>query len=56
MNIVLQRDRYGREILWKCSTCGQPFDLGWGDQCNKCLTEERRHKELLAAIKVPRAA
>jgi hypothetical protein len=51
MTIVLQRDKNGREVLWKCSSCGQPFDLGWGSECNKCLTEERRHRELVAATK-----
>jgi len=51
MTIVLRRDENGREVLWKCSSCGQPFDLGWGSECNKCLTEERRHRELVAATK-----
>jgi len=50
MTIVLRRDENGREVLWKCSSCGQPFDLGWGDQCNACLTAERRHRELVAAV------
>lgn len=29
----------------------KPFDLGWGDQCNACLTAERRHRELVAAAR-----
>lgn len=47
---VLERDSNGREILWQCSDCGKPFDLGWGSQCNQCIRDEKRHRELLKAI------
>lgn len=47
---VLLTDRHGRAVLWQCSDCGQPFDLGWGTRCNKCIREEERHGELLRAI------
>lgn len=55
MHIVLQRDGRGREILWQCISCGNPFDLGWGSQCNSCLTTERRHRELIRALAEARA-
>jgi hypothetical protein len=47
---VLQRDSAGREVAWLCTSCGKPFTLGWGSECNACITAERRHKELLAVI------
>ena len=50
MAIVLERDKFGRELLWRCAGCGNPFDLGWGDYCNACITAQQRHKELIAAI------
>lgn len=48
---VLERDRFGREVLWQCSDCGQPFNLGWDSRCNKCIREEERHQELINAIR-----
>ena len=48
---VLMRDRYGREVLWECSECGRPFTQGWGSHCNRCIKEDQRHKELIAAIR-----
>ena len=47
MTIVLERDRFGREILWQCSDCGKPFNLGWGSRCNACIIAAERHEELL---------
>ena len=49
--IVLERDGNGREILWKCSDCGQSFNLGWGSRCNKCIHDKKRHQEILEAIR-----
>lgn len=48
--VVLSRDRHGRPVLWRCSDCGEPFNLGWGTRCNKCITSDERHKEIIAAI------
>jgi hypothetical protein len=48
---VLERDKWGRELAWQCSECGKPFQLGWGSMCNACIKEERRHQELIAAIR-----
>ena len=50
MTIVLARDGNGREILWQCTTCGLPFTLGWGSQCNRCIAEDKRHAEMVQAI------
>jgi hypothetical protein len=52
MTIVLQRDSNGREILWQCSDCGKPFNLGWGSRCNACVLAARRHAELIEVLKV----
>lgn len=48
---VLSRDRHGRETSWQCSDCGKPFTLGWGSRCNRCIKEDERHRELIAALK-----
>jgi len=50
MTRVLDRDRSGREILWECGMCGQPFTRGWGDFCNKCIRDEDRFQKLVQAI------
>jgi hypothetical protein len=56
MTTVLQRDGYGRPLLWQCCECGEPFGrpphpLGWGDVCNKCISVAERHREVVEAIK-----
>lgn len=51
MAIVLERNRFGRELLWQCTECGQPFNLGWGDYCNACIAKQERHRKLINAIK-----
>ena len=48
--MVLERNRNGKAVLWKCSTCGEPFNLGWGDRCNKCIREDEKHREIIAAL------
>ena len=44
-------DNSGNIIGYKCTTCGEVFDSMLGDNCNRCWTEERRHQEILKAIK-----
>jgi hypothetical protein len=51
MTIVLERDGSGREILWQCSECGKPFNLGWGSKCNACIAQEKRHAQLIRTIR-----
>ena len=46
MSVVLERDRYGRAVLWKCADCGKPFNLGWDDRCNACMVAADRHADL----------
>jgi len=36
---------------WLCFTCGKYYFSMFGDTCDNCRLEERRHKELVAAIK-----
>lgn len=55
MTIVLARNRDGKEILWQCAECGKPFNLGWGDYCNACIAQQRRHEELVKALTNPNA-
>ena len=56
MAIVLARDPAGCPVLWQCYICGQPFTLGWGWCCNKCIREEERHRELIHSIQAKRKA
>ena len=41
----------GKLVGFRCTNCGDIYDSGWGNTCNKCRTEERRHKELIEAMK-----
>ena len=50
MTEVLERNQNGIAILWRCVDCSQPFNRGWGDQCNACRLAAKRHEELLFAI------
>jgi hypothetical protein len=36
---------------FQCWTCREIFDSMWGETCNGCRDTEKRHKELIAAIK-----
>lgn len=48
---VLSRNDRGIAVLWQCSECGEPFNLGWGTVCNKCIRQERYHREMIAALR-----
>ena len=48
---VLERNERGLPVLWQCSDGGQPFKLGWGSRCNRCIKEEERFERLLVALK-----
>jgi len=43
-----------RVIGYRCRECGGVFQSMWGETCNGCREKERRHQELLAAIKAGR--
>ena len=45
------RDAYGRVVGFQCQKCFGVFPSMWGLVCNRCRDEERRHKELVAAIR-----
>ena len=36
---------------FRCSECGSVVQAMFGDTCNSCLAVERRHKEMVQAIK-----
>lgn len=44
-------DWSGKVRGYRCDECGCVFDRMWGTTCNGCREKERRHKELIAAIK-----
>ena len=41
----------GQTVGFKCSECGSIVSAMWGDICNSCRGQERRHQELLKAIR-----
>lgn len=46
------RDGRGRLIGFRCWTCQKVAPSMWGETCNECREVERRHQELIAAIKL----
>lgn len=45
------RGPYGKVIGFRCDTCGNVVEKMWGNTCNACRENERRHEELLAALR-----
>lgn len=45
------RDAYGEIAGFRCWECGHIFQSMWGDTCNGCREKERRHRELVEAVK-----
>jgi hypothetical protein len=45
------RDGRGRLIGFRCWTCQKIAPAMWGETCNQCREDERRHQEMLAAIR-----
>lgn len=45
------RDSSGNVIGFRCFECGEIVTTMWGYTCNRCREEERRHKELIEALK-----
>lgn len=41
----------GDPIGYRCDDCGKVVSSMWGYTCNECREKERRHKELIAAIR-----
>lgn len=40
-----------RIVGYRCHECQQVKPAMWGETCNECREKERRHQELLAAIR-----
>lgn len=38
-------------VGFRCDTCGGIAQAMWGNTCNKCRDNERKHRELIEAIK-----
>ena len=45
------KDEWGELVGFRCFECGGIFQSMWGEICNGCREKERRHQEMLAAIK-----
>ena len=45
------KDSQGKTVGFRCWECGDIVSSMWGEHCNKCREKERRHQELLKAIK-----
>ena len=50
------KDWRGRVTGYRCIDCGGIFPSMWGNVCNGCRDKERRHQELIAAIKASKAS
>lgn len=44
-------DGDGEVVGFRCTTCNGVSRSMWGETCNGCRTAERRHKEMIDAIK-----
>ena len=42
MNLVADRDRWGRAAACHCRLCRRVFDSMFGDICKRCADEEER--------------
>jgi len=42
---------YGHVVGYRCFECGGVFQSMWGETCNGCREKERRHQDLIAALK-----
>lgn len=49
------KDLHGNLIGYRCHECGGIFQVMWGETCNGCRATERRHQELLTALRPPHA-
>lgn len=45
------RDGWGHLVGFRCFECGGVFQSMWGCTCNGCREKERRHQEMLEAIR-----
>jgi len=45
------QDGHGRTVGFRCYECGGVFQSMRGETCNGCREKERRHRELIEALK-----
>jgi rRNA maturation endonuclease Nob1 len=45
-----------RLIGYRCHECQRIKPAMWGDVCNECRENERRHREMIAAMRSEREA
>lgn len=45
------RDARGECVGFRCHECGGVFQTMWGNICNGCRETERRHQEVLTAMR-----
>ena len=50
------QNAYGRIIGFRCHECGGVFEAMWGEVCNGCREKERRHREVLEALRAMQSA
>ena len=51
INPVTIRDSRGREIGYVCNRCGRTVSSMWGNICNICREDDRKHNELMKALR-----
>ena len=44
-------DWRGKTLGYRCLQCGSIVQAMWGNLCNQCREDERRHQELIKAIR-----
>lgn len=45
------RDSNGRATGYVCFRCGRVVQSMWGNICNSCREEDRKHDELIQALR-----
>lgn len=50
------RDNRGAVVGFWCQECREVYQSMWGETCNGCREKERRHQEVLAALRGPRTS
>lgn len=51
INPVTLRDSNGRETGYVCGRCRRVVQAMWGNICNLCREEDRKHDELIRALR-----
>ena len=51
INPRIIRDFNGRISGFVCNRCGRVVQSMWGNTCNSCREEDRKHDELIRALR-----